>query len=72
MKPRANPRYLTPGEVAARFRVRPSTVLWLIRTEQLSAHRIAEEFLIEESDLAAFIEAHIVPPQREGGGGRTG
>jgi excisionase family DNA binding protein len=71
MKPEANRLYLTTREVAARLRVRPRTVRWLIRTHQLSAQRIAEEFLIEEADLAAFIDAHIVPSQREWGGGRT-
>jgi excisionase family DNA binding protein len=69
MKPQANRLYLTTGEVAARLRVRPSTVRWLIRTQQLSAQRIAEEFLIEESDLAAFIGTHTVfPPPQQGGG----
>ena len=72
MKPQANRLYLTTGEVAAQLRVRPRTVRWLIRTQQLSAQRIAEEFLIEESDLAAFIDAHTVSPRPEWGGGRTG
>jgi hypothetical protein len=47
-------------------------VRWLIRTQQLIAQRIAEEFLIEESDLAAFIAAHTVSPHPGLGGGRTG
>jgi excisionase family DNA binding protein len=72
MKPQANRLYFTTGEVAARLRVRPRTVRWLIRTRQLSAQRIAEEFLIEESDLAAFIDAHTVSPHPGRGGGRTG
>jgi excisionase family DNA binding protein len=72
MKPQANRLYLTTGEVAARLRVRPRTVRWLIRTQQLSAQRIAEEFLIGESDLAAFIAAHIVSPRSGWGGGQTG
>lgn len=60
MRPEANQLYLTTREVAARLQVRPSTVRWLIRTQQLTAQRIAEEFLIEKSDLAAFIEAHTI------------
>jgi len=68
MNPQANRLFLTTGEVAARLRVRPRTVRWLIRTQQLSAQRLGEEFLIEESDLAAFIDAHIVPPQTGWGG----
>jgi excisionase family DNA binding protein len=56
----AHPLYLTTSEVAARLRVRPSTVRWLIRTQQLTAQRIAEEFLIDKSDLVAFIDAHII------------
>lgn len=72
MKPQANRLYLTAGEVAARLRVRPRAVRWLIRTQQLSAHRVGEEFLIEESALAAFIEAHTVCPRPEWGDGGTG
>jgi excisionase family DNA binding protein len=69
MKPEGDRLYLTTSEVAARLRVSPRTVRWLIRTEQLSAERIADEFLIEESDLAAFIDANtIFPPQQWGGG----
>jgi excisionase family DNA binding protein len=67
MKPKANSLYLTVGEVAAQLRVKPRTVRWLIRTQQLTAQRIAEEFLIEESGLAAFIDTHTVrtvPKQR--------
>ena len=70
MKPKANRLYLTVGEVAAQLRVGARTVRWLIRTQQLSAQRIAEEFLIEESDLAAFIDTHTIrtiPKQREAG-----
>ena len=73
MKPHANRLYLTTREVATRLRVSPSTVRWLIRTQQLSAQRIAQEFLIDESDLAAFIGASmIVPPQSPWGDGQTG
>jgi excisionase family DNA binding protein len=72
MKPPANRLYLTTGEVAARLRVSRRTVRWLIRTQQLTAQRIAEEFLIEESDLAAFIEAHAVSPHLDWGGGLSG
>jgi excisionase family DNA binding protein len=72
MKPQANGQYLTTGEVAARLRVRPHTVRWLIRTQQLVAQRIAEEFLIEESALAAFIAANTVSPRPGWGVGRTG
>ena len=60
MRPQANPLYLTACEVAAQLRVRPSTVRWLIRTQQLTAQRIAEEFLIDKSDLVAFIDAHTI------------
>jgi excisionase family DNA binding protein len=60
MKPQADRLYLTPGEVAALLRVRPHTVRWLIRTQQLTAQRIGDEFLIEGSDLAAFIDAHTI------------
>ncbi|MGH3292452.1 MAG: helix-turn-helix domain-containing protein [Trebonia sp.] len=60
MKPQANRLYLTIGEVAARLRVSPRTVRWLIRRQQLIAQRIGEEFLIEKSDLAAYIDAHII------------
>jgi excisionase family DNA binding protein len=72
MKPEANRLYLTTREVAARLRVSPRTVRWLIRTQQLSAQRVAEEYLIEESDLAAFIEANTVYPRPEWGGGLAG
>ena len=71
MRPQANQLYLTTGEVAERLRVRPSTVRWLIRTQQLTAQRIAEEFLIEKSDLAAFIDAHIIRPRFDGWGQMT-
>ena len=61
MKPQANRLYLTTGEVAAWLRVSPRTVQWLIRTRQLvAALRIADEYFIEESGLAAFIDAHTV------------
>jgi excisionase family DNA binding protein len=60
MKPQANRLYLTTFEVATRLRVSPRTVRWLIRRQQLAAHRIAGEFLIEKSDLAAYIDAHII------------
>lgn len=63
MKPHVDRMYLTDGEVAAQLRVRPSTVRWLIRTQQLPAHRVGDEFLIEGADLAAFIESHTVPVQ---------
>jgi excisionase family DNA binding protein len=71
MKPQANRLYLTTSEVAARLRVKPSTVRWLIRTQQLNAERIDEEFLIEASDLTAFIDAHVIPPHSDGGNGGT-
>ena len=63
MKHQAHTLYLTTSEVAAQLRVRPSTVRWLIRTQQLTAQRIAEEFLIEKSDLVAFIDAHTIRGQ---------
>jgi excisionase family DNA binding protein len=69
MKPQPDRMYLTGGEVAAQLRVSPRTVRWLIRTQQLAAHRIAEEFLIEGSDLAAFIDAHTILARPESGGG---
>jgi excisionase family DNA binding protein len=69
MKPQANRLYLTTGEVAAWLRVSPRTVQWLIRTQQLAAAlRIADEYLIEESSLAAFIDAHTLPAHPERGG----
>jgi excisionase family DNA binding protein len=63
MKPQANRLYLTTGEVAAQLRVRPRTVRRLIHMQQLTAQRIGDEFLIEKSDLAAFIDAHTIPAQ---------
>jgi excisionase family DNA binding protein len=60
MKSPADRLYLTTGEVAARLRVKPRTVRWLIRSQQLTAQRIGEEYLIEKSDLVAFIDAHII------------
>lgn len=63
MKRQSDPLYLTADEVAARLRVSRRTVRWLIRTKQLTAQRICEEFLIEDSDLAAFIDAHTIPAQ---------
>lgn len=60
MKPQANRMYLTTREVAERLRVRPRTVRWLIRTQQLTAQRIGEEYLIEKSDLVEFIDAHTI------------
>jgi excisionase family DNA binding protein len=60
MKPQANRLYLTLGEVAARLRVSPRTVRWLIRRQELTAQRIDKEFLIEKSDLAAYIDDHIM------------
>jgi excisionase family DNA binding protein len=68
MKHQAHTLYLTTSEVAAQLRVRRSTVRWLIRTQQLTAQRIAEEFLIEKSDLAAFIDAHTIRPRFDGWG----
>lgn len=70
MKPQSDRLYLTTREAADRLRVRPRTVKWLIRQQQITAQRIGEEFLIEESDLAAFIDVHTVPahPEWEGGG----
>lgn len=66
MKPQGNQTYLTPGEVAARLRVSPRTVRELIRRQQLTAQRIGEEFLIERSDLAAFIDANTVAAHPDG------
>jgi excisionase family DNA binding protein len=60
MRPQAKPLYLTTNEVAAHLRVRPSTVRWLIRTQQLTAQHVAEEFLIEKSSLDAFIDANTI------------
>lgn len=61
MKPQANRLYLTTREVAAWLRVGPRTVRWLISTQQLTALlRIGEEFLIERSALASFIDTHTV------------
>jgi excisionase family DNA binding protein len=60
MRHQAHPLYLTTSEVAAQLRVRPSTVRRLIRTQQLTAQRIADEFLIDKSVLVAFIDAHII------------
>lgn len=72
MEPQAKRLYLTTREVAARLRVSPRTVRWLIREQQLSAHRIADEFLIEESDLTVFIETNTIAPPPQWGGGLTG
>lgn len=69
MKPQAHRLYLTTGEVADRLSVRPRAVKWLIRTQQLTALRIDEEFLIEASDLAAFIYAHTIPRHPKGENG---
>ena len=69
MKPRPNGHYLTTGEVAARLAVNPRAVKWLIRTQQLTAVRIDEEFLIEVFDLAAFIDANTIAPRRKREGG---
>lgn len=63
MNPRPYRLYLTTAEVAARLRIRPRTVRRLIDMQQLTALRIGDEFLIEKSDLARFIDAHIVPAQ---------
>jgi excisionase family DNA binding protein len=68
MRHQAHPLYLTTSEVAEQLRVRPSTVRWLIRTQQLTALRIAEEFLIDKSDLIAFIDAHVIRPRFDGWG----
>ena len=71
MKSHANQLYLTVDEVATWLRVKPSTVRWLIRTQQLSAaQRVADEFLIGEWDLVAFIAANTIrniPSQRTAG-----
>jgi excisionase family DNA binding protein len=69
MNPQFDRLYLTTREVAARLRVKPRTVRWLIKEQQLTAQRIGEEFLISESDLTAFIDAHTAPahPEWEGG-----
>jgi excisionase family DNA binding protein len=72
MKPQAERQYLTTVEVAALLRVRPHTVRWLIRTQQLTAPRIAEEFLIEKSDLAAYIDAHTIHANPDAKGGWIG
>jgi excisionase family DNA binding protein len=54
-------RLLTIREVADRLRVKPRTVRWLIRNQQLTAQRIDPGTLIYESDLHAFIDANTVP-----------
>ena len=69
MKPQGNRLYLTTGEVAARLRVSPRTVRSLIRTQQLTAQRIGEEFLIEGSDLAMFIDVNTVTVRPDGKAG---
>lgn len=69
MKPQGNRLYLTTGEVAARLRVSPRTVRWLIRTQQLTAQRIGEEFLIEGADLAMFIDVNTVGVRPDGKAG---
>ncbi len=68
MKPEAD-RLLTIKEVAGRLRVKPRTVRWLIRKQQLKARRIGDYVLIDESAVIAFIEANTVPahPEWEGG-----
>lgn len=68
MKPQADRLYLTTSEVAARLRIKPRAVRWFIRTQQLTAQRIDQEFLIEASDLAAFIDAHTICAHPECGG----
>lgn len=70
MKPQVNRSYLTTGEVADRLRVRRRTVRWLIRTQQLAAQRIDDAYLIERSDLAAFIEAHTLSAHHHRENGR--
>lgn len=71
MKPRADRLFFTSGEVAARLRVGPRTVRRLIRTQELTAQRIDGEFFIEDSDLAAFIEAHAVSAHPEQNAGSS-
>jgi len=63
MEPRANQHYLTTREVAAQLRLSQRTVRRLIRARQLTARRIGAEWLIDKSDLAAFIDAHTIPAQ---------
>lgn len=67
MKPEAN-RLLTINEVAGRLRVKPRTVRWLIRKQQITARRIGGYVLIDESAVTAFIEVNTVPahPEWEG------
>jgi excisionase family DNA binding protein len=71
MKPQTNRLFLTVRETAALLHVRPRTVRWLIREQQIRAQRVGDTFLIEETDLIAFIDAHTVPahPGWEGGDG---
>lgn len=70
MNPHANRLLLTVRETAALLHVRTRTVRWLIREQQLKAQHVGDSFLIEETDLTAFIDAHTVPayPGWEGGG----
>lgn len=68
MKP-TNRLLYTVNEAAARLSVRPRTVRWLIRTQQLTAQRIGQELLIESPDLTAFIDAYTVPAHPEWAGG---
>jgi hypothetical protein len=64
-----NDRLLTIWEVAELLRLRPDTVWWLIRKQQLTAQRIDSWTFVYESDLHAFIDANTVPaiPDRDGG-----
>lgn len=54
----AQPRYMTPAEVAADLRVSSMTVYRLIHSGELSAVRIGRSFRVAVADLDAFLEQH--------------
>jgi excisionase family DNA binding protein len=53
---------LTVQEVADRLAVSESTVIRLIESGEITAHRVGKQLRIAEEDLAAYLDRTVVRP----------
>lgn len=53
---------LTVQEVAERLRVSELTVIRLIESGEIVAHRVGKQLRIAEEDFAAYLARTVVPP----------
>lgn len=58
----SEPDLLTPAEAATRLRVKPWSVTKLCRAGDLRATKPGKSWLIQRTDLEAYIEAHYNRP----------